>query len=172
MAIGFDNIHEHIIPMEEFTMKWRFTEEPYDELPDIHLQQLKPLDKQASQFLWDFISSSGIHTDIPFKKGFFKTTDKAKIGNSNQNEIRKWLYQRGLSFDKDVFLSWQPGEAMIAPWKLVVKYFDSFYYADDLTIIDQSLQWAVLFYHEDEIYFGTNKDYTPGDTFEHIDFIW
>ncbi len=51
---------------------------------------------------------------------------------------------------------------MIVPWKLFVNYFDSFYYAgsDDLTIFDESLNWAFLFYHEDEIYFGTNKNFT------------
>ena len=172
MSVGFNNIHAHIVTMDEFKLKWRFTDEQYDRLPDIHLEQLKPLDEKASRFLWDFISESGMHLDVPFKKDFFRTIDKAKIQIDNQDEIRKWLYRKGLPFEKEVFLSWQPGEAMIVPWKLVIKYFDSFYYSDDLTIVDQSLQWALLFYHEDEIYFGTNTDYTPNDNFEHIDFIW
>lgn len=61
---------------------------------------------------------------------------------------------------------------MIVPWKLLVKYFDSFYYADDLTVIDETLSWALLFYHEDEIYFGTNKDFIPDEAFSDIDFLW
>lgn len=63
---------------------------------------------------------------------------------------------------------------MIVSWKLLVKYFDSFYYSvsDDLTVIDQSLTWALLFYHEDEIYFGTNKDFQPSEFFADVDFIW
>jgi hypothetical protein len=50
---------------------------------------------------------------------------------------------------------------MIVPWKLLIKYFDSFYYpsSDDLTVIDQSLNWALIFMHYDEVYFGTNKDF-------------
>ncbi len=60
-----------------------------------------------------------------------------------------------MPFNKNVFLSWQPEDAMIVPWKLLIKYFDSFYYGgDDLTIIDESLNWSILFYHEDEVYFG------------------
>ena len=61
---------------------------------------------------------------------------------------------------------------MIVPWKLFIKYFDSFYNSDDLTIIDQSLTWALLFYHESEIYFGTNNDYELSDAFANRQFIW
>ena len=174
MSIDFDNIFQHVIPMDDFRLKWRFTEERYDKLPDQHLDQLKPLDKEAAKFLWDYIAKTNLHNDTPFKKDFFRTIDKARILDGNEKEIKKWLYHRGLPFDKPVFLSWDETNAMIVPWKLLIKYFDSFYYggSDDLTIIDQSLNWALLFFHEDEIYFGTNKDFKPSETFADIDFIY
>ena len=71
-----------------------------------------------------------------------------------------------------VYLSYQADTAIIVPWKLLIKYFDAFYYADDLTVIDQSLNWALLFFHEDEIYFGTNKIFLPSELYDDIDFIW
>ncbi len=174
MSIDFDNIFQHVIPMDDFRLKWRFTEEKYDKLPDQHLDQLKPLDKEAAKFLWDYIAKTNLHNDTPFKKNFFRTIDKAKILDGNEKQIKKWLYQRGLPFDKPVFLSWQPTDAMIVPWKLLIKYFDSFYYgsSDDLTVIDQNFNWALLFYHEAEIYFGTNRDFKPSETFADIDFIY
>ena len=174
MAIDFDNIYEHVISMDDFDLKWRFTEDKFDKLPREHIQKIKPLDKEASLFLWDFIMQSNLHDDVPFKKGLFRIIDKAKILDNNQGEIKKWLYQRGFAFDKSVFLSWQPTEAAIVSWKLFIKYFDSFYYSssDDLTIIDRSLNWSLLFYHEDEIYFGTNEKYVASKTFEDVDFIW
>lgn len=132
------------------------------------------MNKKASQYLWEFIVQNNLHDDVPFKKGFFKIVDKAQILNDNQKEIKKWLYQRGFPFDKPVFLSWQPTEAMVVPWKIFIKYFDSFYYgnSDDLTVIDRSLNWALLFYHEDEIYFGTNEKYIASRIFEGVNFIW
>lgn len=174
MSISFENISNHTIPLEKFRYKWRFTDEKYDKLPDAHLEQLKPLDHKAAKFLWDFIAETKLHGNVPFKKDFFKTIDKAQILSNNTGEIRKWLYRRGFAFDKEVFLSWQPDEAMSVPWKLFVKYFDSFYYggSDDLTIIDRSLNWALLFYHEDEIYFGTNLDFKPSEEFSDHNFIW
>ncbi len=174
MNIDFDNIQEHIIPMENFSLKWRFTQESHDKLPDLHLDQLKPLDKKASNFLANYISKTNLHFDIPFKKDFFRTIDKASVSDGNEKEIKKWLYHRGLAFDKQVFLSWNRDNGMIVPWKLLIKYFDSFYYpiADDLTVIDQSLNWALIFFHEHEIYFGTNKDFIPSEAFADINFLY
>ncbi|HEX8546202.1 MAG TPA: hypothetical protein VF691_04525 [Cytophagaceae bacterium] len=174
MTIDFNNLQEHVISMDNFAMKWRFTEDEHEKLPEHHLNQLKPLDEEASNFLWDYIANTNLHRDMPFKKDFFRTIDKAKILDGNEKEIKKWLYHRGLQFEKAVYLSWQPTRSMIVPWKLLIKYFDSFYYgsSDDLTVIDQSLNWAVLFYHEDEIYFGTNKDFKQNEEIAQTDFLW
>jgi len=115
MGVGFDNIFDHVIPMDEFVLKWRFTVEKYNQLPQLHLDQIKPLDQQAAKFLWDFISTTGLHGDIPFKRNFFRSIDKARIFEGNEREIKKWLYHRGIPFDKMVFLSYQPHTAMIVP---------------------------------------------------------
>jgi len=174
LKIGFDNIFEHVISLDNFMLEWRFTEEKYERLPNSHLDLLKPLDLPASRFLWNYILESNLYGDFPFTKDLFPTIDAAKIQYDNKNEIKKWLYQRGIPFDKPVYLSWDKNNAMIVPWKLLIKYYDCFYYpsSDDLTVIDQSLNWILLFYHEDEIYFGSNKNYSPSDTFTDLDFIW
>jgi len=174
MKIDFDNIDKHSVSINDFRLKWRFIDPKYDVLPDIHLDQLKPLDKDAAKFVSDFISKTDLHADVPFKKGFFQTIDKARVTADNKQEIKKWLYHRGLPFDKNVYLCWDEQDAMIVPWKIFIKYFDSFYYggSDDLTVCDESLQWALLLYHEDEIYFGTNKDFKPSDNFADTDFCW
>jgi len=171
--ISLDKIELHTIPMEEFQLQWRFNDEKYDKLPKQHLEQLKPLNNNASKYLWDLISDLGIHDHNPFKKNYFKNVDSAKILANNENEIRKWLYKRGFPFNKTVYLSWQPGEALITNWKMLIKYYDCFYYggSDDLTIIDKSLNWAVLFFHEEEIHFGTNEKYEPANQFEDFDFL-
>ena len=166
MKIDFSNLSEDIIPIDQFRLKNRFIQKELDTLPKQHLDQLKPLGKAGSRFLWDYTIQSELHANAPFKKDFFTIVDKAKIVEGKEKETKKWLYKRGFQFDKLVFLSWQPTEAMIVPWKLLVKYFSHFYYctSGDLTVIDQSLNWALLFYHEDEMYFGTNAKYEVLET--------
>jgi len=174
MRVDFDNILEHVVSLDAFDLKWRFTDEGHDEIPEQHLVQMKPLDRMASEFLWDYISDTEVHDDIPFKKNYFKIIDKVKILDDNEKQVKKWLYQRGLPFNKLVFLSWDKENAMIVPWKLLVKYFNCFYYpiADDLSVIDQGVNWALLFYHEHEIYFGTNNNFTLSNMHAGEEFIW
>jgi hypothetical protein len=155
MDIDFSNIQEHVIPMDDFALKWRFTESEYNILPDEDLNQLKPLDSDASKFLNDFIKKSKLHWDVPFTKGFFKVVNS--IYNGDRQDVIKWLTETGIQSDNRVFLSYGERWAIIVPWKLLVKYFDDFQYADDLTVFDEQLNWALLFFHEGEIYFGTNE---------------
>lgn len=173
MNIDFSNIKNHIVPISDVRLKWRFTDEKYNVLPDIHLSQLKPLDKDASSFLSNFLSKTDLHADIPFKNDFFKTIDQIEVLDENEKDIKKWLYQRGLPFEKEVYLSYDRDNAIIVPWKILIKYFDSFYYpiADDLTVIDESLEWALMFFHEHQIFFGTNKPFTLSSIQSDIDFI-
>ncbi len=102
-----------------------------------------------------------LHDQIPFKKNFFKTIDTIYRTDDNEPEIKKWLYHRGLPFDKTVYLRWDPQTSLKTKWKYVVKYWDSFFYSssDDLTVFDESLNWALLFAHHDDFYWGTNKKY-------------
>jgi len=157
MQITFNNIYEHIISINTFHLKWRFTEEKYKLLPKDDLNQLKPLDNAAAKFFCEYLSQNNLHDNFPFKKDIFKAVDTIKVSLGNEDEIKQWLYQCGLPFDEPVFLSWDEETAMIVNWEMVIKYFDSFYYpsSDDLTVFDKNLKWTVLFYHEDEIYFGT-----------------
>ena len=97
MNIDFDNIFQHVISVDDFRLKWRFTDEKYDKLPEQHLDQLKPLDNEAAKFLWDYIGKINLHTDTPFKKDFFRTIDKARILEGNEKEIKKWLLSKGTS---------------------------------------------------------------------------
>jgi len=61
MNIDFDSIDEHVIPMNDFRLKWRFTDKKHDKLPSQHIEQLKPLNKKASKFIWDFIVNTDLH---------------------------------------------------------------------------------------------------------------
>ncbi|MCK7591057.1 hypothetical protein M0G43_10770 [Subsaxibacter sp. CAU 1640] len=147
--------------MDEFILNWRFTDENYDLLSEQHLAELKPLDEDGAKFLATYLNDCGIHDQLPFKAGLFRNFDETYILNGNEKEITKWLYRRALPFDKEVYLSWDNQIGMITKWKFVVKYWDSLFYGgpDDLTVFDQSLEWALFFFHEDIIYFGTNKEY-------------
>ena len=144
--------------MDEFPLKWRFNNDRYNILPTKDLDQLIPLNREASKFLENFIAESGLHDHEPFGNGFFKTIDSIDINITNKEHIQKWLSDLELPTSKSVFLSWEPDISLVTKWGLVLQYFNDFFYSssDDLTIIDESLNWAVLFHHSNVIYFGSN----------------
>jgi len=150
---------------DEFPLKWRFTDPKHVLLSDEHLAQVRPLDEKSSRKLWSFILESNLHASDPFLEDFFQSVESISIPNSTgdyaeeDSRVRKWLYRCALPFDKRVLLSWQPELAVETTWKMLVKYWSDFYYpvSDDLTVFDESLQWALLFHHNEKVFFGTNS---------------
>lgn len=87
MKVDFISIDNHTIPMTDFRLKWRFSDQLYGKIPDEHLNQLRPLDQEAAKYIWDYISETGLQRDVPFKKDLFGTIDNAKILDGNEKEL-------------------------------------------------------------------------------------
>lgn len=150
--------------ISEWPMKWRFTDPKYNQLSPRHLSQITTLSPSGAKRLGDIIARSRLHDGIPFVDGFFNRVESTSIGDSYDNveedsRIRKWLFERGIAFATPIYLSWQPELAVKTSWKILVKYWSDFYYpiSDDLTVIDGTFRWAVLFFHEHELFFGSNQ---------------
>ena len=149
------------IPMEQFALKWRFTDPRYRVLPPVHLEQVKPLSSESSRRLWDLTLL--LHKDLPFTVGFFSDVESIPLNNTDPlaiRAVRKWLFNRGVPFKSPVYLSYQQDEAIATTWKMVIKYWDEFWYpgSDDLTVVDDSFAWTLLFWHEGEAFFGDNRN--------------
>jgi hypothetical protein len=161
--VATEPLHFDTVPIDQFPLKWRFTDPRYAVLPPVHLAQVKPLAPSEARRLWDLIVQADIHVEIPFTKGYFRSVTSTRIEDSHGNDVedrrlRKWLYQRGIPFRQQIWLSYQPEWAIETTWKVLLKYWTSFYYpgSDDLTVIEGSFTWALLFHHEEEVFFGTN----------------
>jgi len=153
------------IPMEQFALKWRFTDARYRVLPPHHLAELQPLAPESARRIWDL--TLPLHRDVPFTDGFFRTVESTPLDSADPEAVRavrKWLFRRRLPFRARVLLSYQPGEAIATTWKMVVKYWEDLWYpgSDDLTVVDGSLTWALLLWHEEQAFFGDNRE-VPAD---------
>lgn len=144
------------IPLDEWPPKWMFDDSG---IRAEHLAQCQPMSPESAQRLWHQVLE--FHDQFPFTKGWFGQVDSVCLPESGETEIRavkKWLYERGIPFRTQVFLSYQPDEAIVTTWKMVVKYWDTFWWPmHDLTVIDGSMNWALLFWHEREAFFGHHR---------------
>tara|TARA_B110000211_G_C14075699_1_gene551922 strand:+ start:2593 stop:3063 length:471 start_codon:yes stop_codon:yes gene_type:complete len=154
--MNFNTLKDNIIPMEDFTLNWRITDENYTVLPQIHLEQLLPLDEEGSNSIDDFINDNELHDDFPFKTDFFTKNEDIAIEEGQEKKIERWFGTLGLNIEDDVYLSWDPETALKTKLKYVIKYWKSLYHrdSDDLTVFSADLNWALLFFHEGRIYFG------------------
>lgn len=148
------------IPMKQFSLRWRLTDPKFCVLPPHHLEQIKPLDSASANWLLELTRPwFGEQLLTP---GFFSevttTTIDYRAGEDEFRRIRKWLYQRGIPFKQRVYLSWNSTVAAMTTWKMVVRYWNEFWYpgSDDLAIFDESQTWVLFLWHECEAFFATH----------------
>lgn len=147
---------------DEFPEVWSFLLSPEKarKIPTGHKDQIHFLNEKGTNLISEFLDSSKMTQGFPFEpfKNYFKKVDKFGITENRQNEIKKWLYSKGIPFSKYVFIdSDRSGQSVMLTWKMVIKYWEGIFFVDDLIIFDGSLEWGLFYYHEDEIYFGTDK---------------
>ena len=77
---------------------------------------------------------------------------------SRRDEVRRWLFERGIPFHRVVYLLYESERVVQATWKMVVRYWDAFSWSVGyaMVAVDHTLQWACCFHHEDVILFGTH----------------
>jgi hypothetical protein len=158
--IGFDNLSTYSI---DFPNVWTFLWSPEEAntIPVEHKDQIFFLNQEATDFVKKYFDSSMICKSwtVPINDCYFKNIEEFKIDNNNE-DLKKWLYNRKIPFDKFVFLNEDRSNSIVMmTWKMVIKYCEGIFFSEDCFLFDQSLNWALFYYHEDVITFGSEKIY-------------
>jgi len=144
--------------------------EEFDNLPETHREQILFLDEGAGKYIFEFSSASHLTTGgmwDPFAKGNFKTvekfTDFSRTPESDQ-KLKKWLYSRGISFPSWVYVLFNSNEGpILMTWKMLIKYSADIFRMDDVMVFDNTLNWCLFFFHEDQLFFGKDNIYDPAE---------
>jgi hypothetical protein len=154
------------VPLAEWRYAWRI-EQLESPLSLLDRERIRPLSVASSKQIADSLRATGLHRDFPFKKDFFRRIESLALTPVDHQDkllkedqkVKKWLYRRGIPFAVPVFLSYDSSNAVLTTWKMLVRHWRLFYYSisDDLTVCDGSMNWCLLFFHEHELFFGTNK---------------
>lgn len=154
----------------DFPATWSFlwSPEEAEAISTEHKDQIHFLNKDGTKLLnkWmdgsqmllgcDLTKYDGKHWH-PFNDEYFELIDRFTITENTRKELKKWLYNREIPFSKYVFVdSDSSGHSLMLTWKMVLKYWEGLFFADDLLIVDSSLNWGLFYFHENELYFGRN----------------
>jgi hypothetical protein len=142
------------IPMEGSRLRGRFD---LQALSPAHLAHIKFLDAKSSAHLLQ-TTSPWVSQTPPFRHAYFSNVATTPIAGYRPDEIqqmRKWLYQRGVPFQRRVFLSWDNYTAAITTWKMMVRYWNVFWHpsSDDLFVFDEAQSWLLFLWHEEQMFF-------------------
>jgi hypothetical protein len=169
--INFENIKEF---STAFPKTWTFLgwHMDADKIPEEHKDQIYFLNEEASKFLREYIESSKMMTGPvwkPFNERYFKSLDEFKLTGTTKKEIKKWLYNKPIPFGKFVYLDGdKSGQVIMLTWKMVIKYWEGLFFADDISIFDETLNWGLFYFHEDTLVFGTDKIYDKEFEYEKV----
>lgn len=156
--IILDNVHTFSIPLLNHPLKWKFEDEN-KQLSEEFKDQIIPLNSEASKFLWDFESAQKYLGSIPAIGKCFSEQSEFSFGENDNQKVKKWLYERGIPFDHKVFWATQPEWGFILTWKMVIKFSDNLFFSSDEIIWDKTLDWTLIFDHNDVFYFGKNRNF-------------
>ncbi|UTW66219.1 hypothetical protein KFE94_16445 [bacterium SCSIO 12643] len=167
--INFDNIKTY---SEEFPNVWSFLGDPEKtaSISQNDKDQIFFLNNEASEFVKNYINNSNMITGpiwSPFNERYFKTIQEFPVTENCEKELKKWLYSKSIPFDKFVYMDRdRSGQAIALTWKMVIKYCEGLFFADDLILFDETLNWGLYYFHEDRLYYGTDKIYDKDFEYE------
>ncbi len=141
------------IPLELFSLKWRFTDPKYNELPKEKLAQIKPLNKKTSFDLHEHarIFLNNFHLDI----NRFKSIENLDTPHE-YFLTREWLENKLPKESKEIIVSWDAETSVRVDREIFYEYWDDFCYegSDDIVIIPINGEWLMYYFHEDQFQFG------------------
>ncbi|MDB5253362.1 MAG: hypothetical protein JWP27_2531 [Flaviaesturariibacter sp.] len=140
----------------------------FDAMPETHQAQISFLAAKATTYLHQLIETARIMTGPPwdpFAKGNFRSVDKHHGYSATgplADDMRKWIYRRGLPFAAPVFVVPNFNEhAVMTTWKMVVKYAPDVFNHDDIAVFDHTFRWCLFGFHEGTLFFGKDPVYDP-----------
>jgi hypothetical protein len=81
---------------------------------------------------------------------------RAESAAGNFLRVQQWLISKVTDMSREVILSWNPALAAVVACETFCRYWDDFCYpgSDDVAIFPQSEEWALLYHHEEYLFFG------------------
>jgi hypothetical protein len=97
----------------------------------------------------------------PFGEGCYREVERYDVPDAE--EMKKWLYRRGVPFAAEVLLLPLFGAAdepaVLTTWKVLVKYAGSILSHDNLIVFGASADWCLYYHHDEILYFARGKNW-------------
>lgn len=148
--ISLENLTHFTVPIADHPLAWVFESEV--PLSAEYEDQLFALAPEAARFLRRFEESQR----CLYSLNAYQDEAEFSFDIGQEQEVKKWLYRRGIPFDQSVFWVAGPGRAFVMSWKVMIKFWDSIFRASDEIIWDATLNWVLRYNHNQVFLFQQN----------------
>ena len=139
-----------IIPLKEFEFAWRITDPRWAALPNAALDRIRPLSGARSRELYA-VSPLSRPLRCPPDVGQLSITKELSLegsGASDNAECDRWFRELPIGPTQQVYVCWGNGGgvAVVTDWGTFTEVWDDLWYPFDwMCVLDDTLEWAVLF---------------------------
>lgn len=139
--------------VEDFPLKWRWTDPRWNKLPDENLDRVRPLTitkaAEMNTLSTQFISNIGLlDSSFTVINRFETAADEEATG--------VWLRARFDDGIQEVIISWDERLAVLTDWSIFQIFWDDFCYpaSDNVTIFPITVEWMLFYSHDEYFEFG------------------
>jgi hypothetical protein len=135
----------NFVPIEQFVLRWRWTDSRYNLLPADRLAQIRPLEASKAA---ELDAAARLAADpIP--------STAAAFDSSTDQDAREWLARTLPTTATSVLVSWSRDTAVQTTLDLFIKYWDDFCYpsSDDVVVVPPAGDWVLRYTHYEIMYF-------------------
>jgi hypothetical protein len=135
--------------LDNFELKWRFTDERWNKLPDEDLARIHPHAKPETEELLRLGES--LRHGYPFKLRtdlYHGTSEMSLLGIGEEADaaVRDWIRTLPVPANRRVFVVWfNYYLSLETDFEIFATYWNDFYYPFNvIAVFDDALDWAVL----------------------------
>jgi hypothetical protein len=150
------DVPSNFVPMDQFSLRWRWTDPKYRALSGIELALIRPFDAAAAgvahasairvlKAISSTLSGTGVTAVADDESAAMHDA------SGDPHVVRDWLRHLVSNCNDAVIISWDQSTAVLAPWNLFVERWDDFCYpsSDDVFVFPLTGDWMLCYDHAD-----------------------
>ena len=148
-----------VVPMDQFPLAWRFTDERWDALPGGQRADLHPLRPARARELASPLAEAcalyhhgegkaDVHIAAPCETA------------ADVERTRERLSDLPIGADERIVVSWESAVALETSWRTFTTHWQAFCYpsSDDVTVSPLDERWVLCYHHWEAFSFTTRVD--------------
>ena len=149
-----------VVPMNQFQLAWRFTDERWSRRDGEALRDVHPLTAARAGVLHGPLSAAG-HLA---REGGARHVPAACQDEAGARQVGSALAALGPLDHERVAIVWDPSTALETSWRTFREHWELFCYpgSDDVTISPLDERWVLGYHHWEEFAFTPRPGVPPG----------